>query len=232
MRTKWIIAIISLIAIINGLGCDSGSDSTIVALEAEIAGLKDQNSILQTEIDEVRGENKSLQNQLSDLMSAKTEEPILQYQGQIESIDQIYDGDTLSNIEVKIADFSNRGEVWPNIFITDEGIFIKSSLRLANIDTPERRPRKKRSDGTIRSQSSLDREKALANEARQYLADQLLSANGRFIVKRPQMGKYAGRMICEIWIKNPDGTLVNVSQILLDAQLAKPYEGGKRPSWE
>ena len=157
------------------------------------------------------------------------------YQGQLDTPDQVYDGDTLSDVQVKIADFHERGEVWPGIFLTDEGVFSTFNLRLAHIDTPERRPRKTWPDGTPRSEASRQREKDLAMQARALLTHLLLDAGGgQFIVTRPTLGKYAGRVVCEVWIEHPEqpGKLLSVAQVLLDAKLAKPYEGGTRPRWD
>lgn len=157
------------------------------------------------------------------------------YQGQLDTPAQVYDGDTLSDVQVKIADFHERGEVWPGIFLTDEGVFSTFNLRLAHIDTPERRPRKTWPDGTPRSEASRQREKDLAMQARALLTHLLLDAGGgQFIVTRPTLGKYAGRVVCEVWIEHPEqpGKLLSVAQVLLDAKLAKPYEGGTRPRWD
>lgn len=51
-----------------------------------------------------------------------------QYQAVLETAGQVYDGDTLSDIVIKIAAFETSGEVWPEIFITDEGVFTRFTL--------------------------------------------------------------------------------------------------------
>lgn len=158
------------------------------------------------------------------------------YRGTLKAEKNVYDGDTLTDAMVRVAGFNDRGEVWPGIFITDTGVVIQTDLRLAGIDTPERRPRKTWPDGTARSEASRDREKELARQAQVFLSHLIFEvADNDFIVKNPVLGKYAGRVICEVWVPNPrvPGKLLNVSQILLDADIAKPYDGkGPRPLWD
>ena len=64
-----------------------------------------------------------------------------QYQAVLETAEQVYDSDTLSYIVIKIAAFEDSGEVWPEIFITDEGVFTRFTLRVAGINTQERPPK-------------------------------------------------------------------------------------------
>ena len=156
------------------------------------------------------------------------------YQATLRSRAQVYDGDTISTVRVRIAEFGDRGEVWPGIFLTDNGVFSRFSLRIAGIDTPERRPRKTWPDKTPRSEASRLREKALAMKARTLLTNLLVSNDNTFIVRNPMLGKYAGRVVCEVYIAHPEkpGELVNVADVLIDAGLAKPYQGGTKPRWD
>ena len=152
------------------------------------------------------------------IVASDSDIPEHRYFGVLESAKQVYDGDSLSKVRVKIADFSSRGKVWAGIEITDDGIYATSSLRLAGIDAPERR-------------GSDSREKALAMQSRSALLHLIMEqGKGRIEVKNPRTGKFAGRVICEVWIHTEDGA-INVSDAMLETGLAKPYTGGKRPTW-
>ena len=150
--------------------------------------------------------------------------PSQRYTGYVETTEQIRDGDTIRDAMVKIADFSDRGEVWPGIVITDDGVFSTLDIRIAGIDAPEMSPR-----GADRTEESKDRERQLARQARTMLRDLIMSrGGGRFTVTQPAHGKFAGRMLATVWI---GGT--NVGEALINSDLAKPYSGrGPRPSWD
>ena len=160
------------------------------------------------------------------------------YHAVLESPEQVYDGDTLSDIVIKIADFSERGEVWPEIFLTDEGVFTRFNLRLAGIDTPEKHPRKTWPDGSPRSEASRDRERALAAKARTALIGMLTGPEqtfpAPFIVKDPQLGKYAGRIVAGVYLPDTHipGALIDIGQALIQLNLAKPYDGGTKARWD
>ena len=197
------------------------SASTRSALTAEVRRLRSR-------IQELTRENTELRKQLkgrnargrNTRVIPQPVSTIRPYTGKLYRSSQVYDGDTLKDAHVKIADFNTRGEIWPGILITDDGVFSTLDLRLAGIDTPEKRTKNQR-------------EKALAMKAQAKLVDLMMGqANGHFFVKNPKLGKYAGRVVCEVWIRNPrDGSALNVSQAMLDAKMAKPYAGGKRPTW-
>ena len=162
------------------------------------------------------------------------EDMTIDYQATLRSRGQVYDGDTISKVRVRIAEFGDRGEVWPGIFLSDDGVFSRFSLRIAGIDTPERRPRRTWPDKTPRSEASRQREKAKAMEARALLTNLLVNNGNTFIVRNPMLGKYAGRVVCSVYIQHPEnpGELVDVADILIEAGLAKPYHGGTKPRWD
>ncbi len=85
------------------------------------------------------------------------------------------------------------------------------SIRVYGIDTPE-----------IRTRDAA--EKALGYEARDYAASWLLSAE-TIELRNCCRGKYF-RIIAEVYV---DGE--SLADIMIDAGLAKPYYGGKRPDW-
>ena len=88
-------------------------------------------------------------------------------------------------------DSTDRGEVWPGIFVTDTGVVIQTDLRLAGIDTPERRPRKTWPDGTARSEASRDRGEGTGTGRHRCFLSHLIFevADNDFIVKNPVLGK-------------------------------------------
>lgn len=191
-----------------------GSDPEKILLRQGVARLQRANKELREENARLREAKKAEESTTKNPQRTADS----QYEGIVESHKQIYDGDTIQDVRVKIADFYTRGEVWPGILITDEGIFSTADLRLAGIDTPEKR-------------GSSDSEKKLAAEARARLVIAVMDyANGRIRVKNPKLGKWAGRVVCEVWVRI-NGRDINVSKWMLNTGLAKPYDGGKRPVW-
>lgn len=85
------------------------------------------------------------------------------------------------------------------------------SIRLYGIDTPEKR-------GT----SGYTKELAL--KARTFVYNKLHNAK-RIVLKNVRRGKYF-RIIADVYV---DGE--NLSQLLINEGLAKPYFGGKKPKW-
>lgn len=161
-----------------------------------------------------------------------------QYRAWIYTKEQVSDGDTLTDAKVYVAALSERGEVWPGIYLVDNGVLVKTDIRLAGIDTPELRPEKTWPDGTPRTEASRDTEKRRALEAQDMLAYFIGdTAQYGFILKKPVLGKYAGRVVAEVWIEPKanfePGTPLNVSEMLLQLGMAKPYDGtGARARWD
>lgn len=88
--------------------------------------------------------------------------------------------------------------------------------RLSGIDGPEIRTRNLK-------------EKEFGFEARDYLRERIL--NKKVILKSLGNCKF-GRVLGEIYLEEPDGSIVYINQELIDVGYAKPYSGGKRPVWE
>jgi len=147
----------------------------------------------------------------------------------------VYDGTTIVDVPVKIYDFEENGqahvmttakEIWPGILLRNDGIYALFDIRLAGIDTPERRLRKKLPDGTPRTEEDRERERNLAFQARTLLMTQLQASGYWFQIRNPHLGKYAGKLVCEVWVNGQD-----VSRRMISSGLARPYEGGKRIPW-
>lgn len=95
-------------------------------------------------------------------------------------------------------------EGWPDI------VGKSMSIRIYGIDTPEIRGTKGRT-------------RQLALSAKTFSANYLLSC--RVELRNMRRGKYF-RIIAEVYV---DGE--NLSKLLIEEGLAKPYFGGKRPIW-
>jgi len=156
----------------------------------------------------------------------------------IQDSNQIYDGDTIKDVMVKVFSFEEplvladgqAGEVWPGIEVYADGVYTNFDVRIAGIDTPEKRPRKKRPDGSVRPEADRDREKKLALKARGILDDILKARSYNFFLKNPEVGKYAGRLVCEVWVLQ-NRQPVDVSELLIEAGVARRYEGGTKEAW-
>lgn len=145
--------------------------------------------------------------------------------------EQVYDGDTLKDVRVLLFEHpfakSDYGEYWPGVHITERGVEIETDIRIAGIDTPEKRVSTKNADGSRRSEASRERERTAAYASRDALIELLKSNNNRFTISDPIHGKYAGRTVADVAIKETD-----VAIFLIRNGHAKPYDGGRKPNWQ
>ena len=144
---------------------------------------------------------------------------------------QVYDGDTLKDVRVKIHKHKDKipkepVEIWTGIWLTHEGIEVETDIRIAGIDTPEKRVSTKNKDGTKRSEASRNRERAAAAAARQAVVDLLRDNHFRMTIRNPVLGKYAGRIVADVIVIDED-----VAKYLIKHRHAKPYDGGTKPQW-
>lgn len=143
---------------------------------------------------------------------------------------QVYDGDTIKDVRVVLVehDFEKwqYGEYWPGVHITEKGVEIQTDIRIAGIDTPEKRTSTKNADGSLRSEASRQREKAAAAASRQALIDLLKANDNKFSLSDPIHGKYAGRTVADLAVGEMD-----VATLLIQQGHAKPYDGGTKPDW-
>ena len=158
---------------------------------------------------------------------------LLSYPSKLTSEKQVYDGDTLQDVRIEILDMRENvpaGELWPGVFLTPERtIEIETDIRLNGIDTPEKRPLKKKRDGTLRSEVGRSNEKYAAAQSRLALLKLLQANELKFVVSNPTIGKYAGRIVAAV---NVDG--INAGQFLIKNGYALPYDGGRKVEldWE
>ena len=162
------------------------------------------------------------------------------YEAKVTEAD-IYDADTIEHVSVLIYPLDNSDkdskmtseiEIWPDIYLAPDGIRCQFNLRLYGIDAPEMHPHHARSDGTIRTQESLDKEKKLARRARQELVDLLKEHDWTIYVSDVEDGKYAGRLVGKVFVKDENDKLRSVSNHLLMKGLVRHYFGGHKQSWE
>ena len=157
------------------------------------------------------------------------------YYGTIDSIDNVYDGDTIRDVAILIYPFysptlgMNEAQLtlWPGIERRIDGIYSITNIRIAGIDTPEKRPI--RGD---RSEASIQREKERAEAATDFLK-QLLLDNSKddgtlgFVIQNPALDKYAGRIVADV-ICVKDGVSTDVAEALIEAEHAVVYDGGTK----
>ena len=158
---------------------------------------------------------------------------LLSYPSKLTSEKQVYDGDTIQDVRIEILDMRENvpaGELWPGVFLTPERtIEIETDIRINGIDTPEKRPLKKKRDGTLRSEVGRSNEKYAAAQSRLVLLKLLQENELKFVVSNPTIGKYAGRIVAAV---NVDG--INAGQFLIKNGYALPYDGGRKVEldWE
>jgi len=144
--------------------------------------------------------------------------------------EQVYDGDTIKDVRVLLLKHSfekwEQGEYWPGVHITEQGVEIETDIRIAGIDTPEKRPSTKNPDGSLRSKASREKEKTAALASRKALIELLNSNDNRFSISDPVHGKYAGRTVADVAVNEMD-----VATYLIEGGHAKLYDGGTKPNW-
>ena len=159
------------------------------------------------------------------------------YKARIENIDSVYDGDTINKVFFRLpidvrADQEDLGEIFPEIYVHDIGVWVLVNVRLDGIDTPERHPHHRYPDGRQRTPEDIEKERMLAMEARTIVQNLLMVNNMQFEIRNPQVGKYAGRIVAEVWVRDPEHKqMINVSKRLITKGLAYPYEGGTKKIW-
>ncbi len=125
----------------------------------------------------------------------------------IDSQQQVYDGDTIKDVRIEVE-----------IPSLEVGFWLSRDIRINGIDTPEKRPKR-----AGRTPESLTAEKAAASQARFFLID-LLKANGfQFEIGDVGYGKYAGRVLADVFIKGE-----SVAEIMIAAGHALAYTGGTK----
>ena len=169
----------------------------------------------------------------SDVLLPESSAPI--YYGTIDSIDNVYDGDTIRDVAILIYPFHSptpgiseaQLTLWPGIERRADGIYSITNIRIAGIDTPETRPI--RGD---RTEASIQREKERAAAATDFLKQLLLDnskADGTlgFVIQNPELDKYAGRIVADV-ICFKDSESVDVAEALVEAGHAVVYDGGTK----
>lgn len=164
------------------------------------------------------------------------------YNACIRSIETVYDGDTIEKVEFRLphvvpvttpeANAGAFGEIYPGLFLHPDGLWVHISVRLAGIDTPERHPWHHYPDGTPRPILDITREHNLAMDARAEVVKLLQQSDLQFELRNPEFGKYAGRIVAEVWVHHSgSGKDINVAEHLIEKGLGYPYEGGKKRIW-
>ena len=141
--------------------------------------------------------------------------------GEIASIDNVYDGDTIKDVEFLICNPCELRN--PILSINQEGskIYFVSDIRIKGIDTPELRPSK-----AGRTEASLNREKALATQARDYLRHLLANADS-ITIDNQEEDKYYGRIVADVIIRK-DRQTTKVGDKMIECGYAVAYDGGAK----
>ena len=150
------------------------------------------------------------------------------YRCAVADASHVYDGDTISRVQILIKPLDLQtvnqiGEIFPNIVLEADGIYVQNGIRIAGIDTPEMRPSK-----SGRTQRSRENEKKAARNARDAVI-RLLEVNAFvFTITNVDMDKY-GRVLAVVYAGD-----VNVGEYLIANRLALRYDGGTKaqPDWE
>lgn len=111
------------------------------------------------------------------------------------------------------VDYVLDGDTFAACVLLDEDITITVRVRLADVDTPE-------------INGKCEREIEMALRARDRLAE-LLPVGSTVDLRDVADDKYLGRIDARVFTS--DGR--DVSRILINEKLGRPYDGGRRDSW-
>ena len=162
------------------------------------------------------------------------------YEAFIDNVDHIYDGDTINHVHIKLGNLEGHWvqsgetlELFPEIIVMNDALWVYTAVRLLGIDCPEFHPRHRLPSGEPRSPEDIEWEHQRATEARNVVREILQENDLKFFVGNPVEGKYAGRIVAEVWARAHKDTdmLVNVSKRLLAQGLAYEYDGGTKQIW-
>ena len=141
--------------------------------------------------------------------------------GEIASIDNVYDGDTIKDVKFLVCNPCElRNPILP-INQEENKIYFVSDIRIKGIDTPELRPSK-----AERTEVSLNREKALATQARDYLRHLLANADS-ITIENQEEDKYYGRIVADVIVRK-DGQTTNIGDKMIECGYAVAYDGGTK----
>lgn len=134
---------------------------------------------------------------------------------------EIYDGDTIQDVYICVKTLEKkdyRSEVlWPGIYLEADEVFAWTDIRIAGIDTPEKKPKR-----AGRTPESIALEKAAAAEAQQALAALFDAYDTAVYVANPELGKYAGRIVADVLVGREK---ISVASYMLENGHAYPYDG-------
>lgn len=148
------------------------------------------------------------------------------YPALLDENSNVYDGDTIQNCYIDIADLRTKYEpetLWLGIFRKGTDLYAVTDIRIKGIDTPETRPSTKYDDGTPRPEVEREAERKAAALAKTELRMLLEGNNMEFVVANPEPDKYFGRVVADVII---DG--LDVTDYLIEKKLAVPYDGGHK----
>ena len=117
---------------------------------------------------------------------------------------RVIDGDTI------VVD----AHVWPDITV-------RVAVRLAGMDAPELR-------------GKCPAEKIMAREAKErvdlLIGEDRLLGDSRVRLNNIHLGKFAGRVVAIVRVQHPS-VWMSLSDLMVQAGLARVYDGGRRESW-
>lgn len=112
-----------------------------------------------------------------------------------------------------VVDYVFDGDTFAARVLVADGVGVDARVRLSDVDTPE-------------IHGACEREIQMALRARDRMAD-LLPVGSVVELRNIKDDKYLGRIDADVYLS--DGR--NLSKILLDEKLGRPYDGGHRASW-
>lgn len=112
-----------------------------------------------------------------------------------------------------VVDYVLDGDTFAAHVLVADGVGVDARVRLSDVDTPE-------------VHGACEREIQMAVRARDRML-YLLPKGCVVELRNIKDDKYLGRIDADVYLS--DGR--NLSKILLDEKLGRPYDGGRRASW-
>ena len=159
---------------------------------------------------------------------SKQNDNLKYYPVHIDSSNQVYDGDTITGATILLKSFGETviesEKLFPGIVIENNNLYLTSSIRIAGIDTPEKRPSKKG-----RTEESIAREKAAAKIATELLDYILKTYDYEFYISNPDSGKYANRVVADVYVGKEK---ISIADWMLAFGFAYEYNGGTKKDFD
>ena len=159
-------------------------------------------------------------------------EPV--YYGSIEDIEDVIDGDTINRVTLLFHRYGDGPmpidlDAWPGIQKREDGIYIKTNIRIFGVDAPEIR---RTGSGTAEEKERMVNRGFAVEAYLKSLVEQSVIDGVRFAmeIRNPTFGTYPRRTVADLYLYI-DNERVKVADKLFETRHAIPYSNDADFDW-